>query len=295
MQDQPNNSDEWVSHLPSAREMYPDIFRPLDDMVDAIEKLVHVRLPVPDDALGNLKIAVTVRALNILKCVKILTENGHWEDAAILTRSMFELLLNLEEVLRDPAECERRAGVFFRFGWLQEYLNMKAIADYDVGRGTYKGDVNALKDLEKRTQTLFSEFLEKASRKQEKVPKWTRTWCGKSAKQLAEASANAMRPHQYRILYSFTSDLVHSSPVALAGSTNLGFPFEMTEEQILQRDKARTVEFVAMAITFCGEILMKTADVFAGYDPRAFLAVAETMRALFGVNVSDHLRGDSSA
>ena len=283
MQDEYNDAHECLSHVPSARERHPEIFRPLDEMIDSVEKWAHACIELPDDVVGNVKIAITVRALNILKCVKILMENDHWEDAGILTRSLFELLLNLEEILRVPAQCEHKAVRFVRFGYLQRYLNMKANVDYEIARGTYNENVHPLKKLESLAPEVFPEFLERQKHTSKK-PKWVHTWCGKTVKELAETSPNAMRLHQYSILYSFTSNLVHSSPVALTGSTNLLALSEITIGDTLRMQEVRMVEFITMAIIFSQEILTRTGDVLPKYDPHALYSIMKTTFGLLGVN-----------
>ncbi len=293
MAEQSDSNDENTTNIGHPRELWPDIFRPLDAMVDAVEGWVHAVESVPEDPLNNLKIGMSIRAVNILKCVKLLAGGGHWEDVAILTRSIFELLLHLEEVLRDPNSQQQRAARFIKYGRLQEYLHAKANAEYDVARRRFRGDTAQLRELDKLTLDAFPEFLEKSKDKR-KPPRWARSWCDKSVKQLASDSANQMRPHQYALLYRFTSDMVHSSPLSLTGATHLGMMGGKTDEEILARDKAKMTEFVTMAVMLCGEIVMLLGDTLPGYDPTVFLRILNMVFELYGVDVSTQMEANVS-
>ena len=225
-----------------------------------------------------MKIAITTRAYNILKCTELLLENSHWEDAAILTRSLFELLLNIEEIMGEPEQSEKKAKRYFRFGYLQECLHMKANADYEIMRGTYKGDTEALKKLEATLPDAFPDFLDKNRGKNKTKRNWARTWCGKTVRHLAESSKNPIRIHQYKIMYSFTSNLIHSNAMALSGSSTFGTPYEMTQQNIIDRDKQKIGEYIILIISFVGEILLKTGDIYKGFDAHDLLDIQKKMK-----------------
>jgi len=78
---------------------------------------------MPQTFLGIVKLATSVRAFNLYRSINFLLENDHWEDAAILARSMFELLLNLEEVVRDERTAEERAQKYLRYQHLSKLLH----------------------------------------------------------------------------------------------------------------------------------------------------------------------------
>ena len=63
-----------------------------------------------------------MRALNQYRSIVNLLRNNHWEDALILVRSLFELLLNTEELCRRTDDIEKAAESFAADGHLQKCI-----------------------------------------------------------------------------------------------------------------------------------------------------------------------------
>lgn len=90
-----------------APERYPEYFDIVDDVVNKLVEWIHTKGLAPHkNALAFVKTLTIVRAFNLYKSINLLLRTDHWEDAAIIARSLFELLLNLEEVLREEDTCE---------------------------------------------------------------------------------------------------------------------------------------------------------------------------------------------
>ena len=76
----------------AAKERYPEHFKISKMVINQLVKWRHrTDNPIPQTALGIVKFAYVIRAFNLYKSVNILLENDHWEDAAVLSRSLFAL------------------------------------------------------------------------------------------------------------------------------------------------------------------------------------------------------------
>lgn len=83
----------------SAEERYPDLFAFIDAANDYFSNVIDSgALPIPESHLQVVRICAVIRAYNLLKSIRQLLAADHWENAAILMRSLFELVLNIEEV-----------------------------------------------------------------------------------------------------------------------------------------------------------------------------------------------------
>jgi hypothetical protein len=188
-----------------------------------------------------------VRGINALKSVHALAEQSQWEFAAAAVRQLFELLINMEELLRQD-DVQDAAMRYVRFGLMQKvrgrYENL--VYARDTGRSY---DAELLGGLEELLETMFAEF--RTVTKKGKVV-YAMSWCGKTARQLADASAARIRPHQYTQLFSAWSEQAHGSPSTMLDDF-LGTKASDLEG-LLQADEPRTAEVIAMAITLFVEL-----------------------------------------
>lgn len=231
--------------IKNAKERYPEYFQISEMVINQLHEWIdRIDIPAPQTAFGIVKFASVIRAFNLYRSINVLLEKDHWEDAAVLSRSMFELLLNLEEIVRDKESAEEKAKKYLRFQELQKYLHQIRLIDYEVQTGRRsKEQVSKLTGREKMTKSIFFEFLSKR-----KGSEWETSWCGKSVYKLANDSANPMRIPQYKIIYSLFSDFSHSSPYSVMTTMTLGNTPEETE-QLFQGRKNHEKEHMTLVLT----------------------------------------------
>jgi len=250
----------------AAKERYPEHFKISKMVINRLVKWLHrTDIPAPQTALGIVKLASVIRAFNLYKSTNILLENDHWENASILARSMFELLLNLEEVVRDEQDAEEKAKRFLRhqdLSKLMHYLNDKRY-EIKTGRAPKEEEIK-IAETEKNARLIFGEFINKR-----KDLKWSSSWCGKSVRRLAKDSGKPIRLAQYELLYSYLSEFSHSNPLATMTTMDLGETSEETERLFQNKEeveKTSMTRILALTITWLLEILLIGRTEIPLYD-----------------------------
>ena len=280
---------ERIKHLKeptfikNAKERYPQHFQISEMVINQLHEWIdRTDIPVPQTALGIVKFASVIRAFNLYRSINVLLETDHWEDAAVLSRSMFELLLNLEEIVRDKEGAENKAKKYLRFQKLQEHLHQISLIDYEVQTGRCsKEQVSKLTERKKMTKSIFTEFLSKR-----KGSEWETSWCGKNVYKLANDSANPMRIPQYKIIYSLFSDFSHSSPYSVMTTMALGNTPEETEK-IFQSCENAEKRQMTLVLTLSTTWLLET--LFIGryeiplYDVKWNFEVLKRIYKCYGV------------
>ncbi len=250
----------------SAKERYPDLFAITKFVIKKLHEWIdNASIPTPRTAVECVLHACTVRAYNLYRSINSLLETDHWEDAGILARSMFELVINLEEIQQEPGKEEEKARKYLRFNYLQQYLQTDATQQYNqkTSRGS-ASDSARHSHLQSIARSIFSEFVD-PKRKSE----WQKSWCGKSVHSLAKDSKDAMRYHHYKILYSFFSELSHSGPLPVMLNLIMG----ETKEEMKQlweghddREKEYTALVLSLSTIWLLEVLMRGKDMIPDYD-----------------------------
>lgn len=239
-------------------------------------------IPAHQTALEIVKFASVTRAFNLYRSINVLLETDHWEDAAVLSRSMFELLLNLEHIVRSKESAEDKVKKYLRFQELQKYLHQISLIDYEVQTGRCsKEQVSKLTELKKMTKSIFTEFLSKR-----KGLEWETSWCGKSVYKLANDSANPIRIPQYKIIYSLFSDFSHSSPYSVMTTMALGNTPEETEQlfQSCENSEKRHMTLVlTLSTTWLLEILFIGRSGIPLYNVKWNFEVFKRIYKCYGV------------
>jgi len=266
----------------AAKERYPEHFKISKMVINQLVKWLHrTDIPVPQTALGIVKFASVIRAFNLYKSINILLENDHWEDAAVLSRSLFELLLNLEEIVRDDEIAEEKAKRYLRFQLLQNYKQKVILENYKIQTGRIsKERASKLKEMEDLARSLFAEF-----RKKDKKSEWIISWCEKSAHRLASDSANPKRISQYNIFYSMFSEISHSSPYSTQIAMSLGFTPKETELLMQGREnyeKEHMTLVLSLSITWLLEILLIGRTEIPLYDIKWNFDVLKKVLKFYG-------------
>jgi len=252
--------------IKNAKERYPEYFQIFEMVINQLHEWIdRTDIPTPQTKLGIIKFASIIRAFNLYKSINLLLETDHWEDAMVLSRSIFELLLNLEEIVRDKESAEDKAKIYHRFQELRKCLHQINLIDYEAQTGhRSKEQVLKLTKLEKMTKSIFTEFLSKRTKSG-----WETSWCGKSVYKLANDSASPMRIPQYKIIYSLFSDFSHSSPYSVMTTMALGNTPEETE-QIYQgcenAEKKHMTLILILSTTWLLEILFIGRSRIPLYD-----------------------------
>ncbi len=266
----------------SAEERYPDLFAFIDAANDYFSNVIDSgALPIPESHLQVVRICAVIRAYNLLKSIRQLLAADHWENAAILMRSLFELVLNIEEVERNPVKAEEQAERFVRFETLQRYRRLRSGSDYDVRTNRRSTHDPQLIAIEKAIVQFCGEWAEK---RKDGTVKWKTSWCGKTVKQLCEASGSSVRIGQYEIVYAFASDMAHSSPCSVLSTwqqqNNIDWKAFFAQNDESERRQALNV--MSLSIAFACEIVGITGFVNGAFDPVKMLQVTRKLYELNG-------------
>ncbi len=244
----------------------------------------HLRLcfPVPpregfDTQLNTVHFTCTVRALNLYAAVLHLLQNDFWEEAMALTRSLYEILLNLHEIHREMSnerDNETQAERYVRFAALQRYLAART----DLVHGVYPGDDATLKEELLRP---FDDFWEKEFG-DFRLPKpkagapwhktWKQSWCGKNTLELAQGSGDGRLEEAYYSFFFRSSSLVHGTPYSVlsvgAAFPLLSEPEQGKQEEEIEKDRQRGwLNAWFCAAFFLIDIVEWTKNILVGFDP----------------------------
>lgn len=267
----------------SAKERYPEYFQISRIVINKLIEWIHrTDIPIPQTALGIVKFASVIRAFNLYKSINILLKNDHWEDAAILARSMFELLLNLEEVVRDDPPAEEKARKYLRYQHLSKLLHHFNDKRYEINTGRASKEENKkILEMEKGTRKLFVEFTDKKKR-----GGWHRSWCGKSVRRLANESGKQNRQAQYELLYSYFSEFSHSNPLATMTTMVLGNTPEETKKLLQSNEEVEKMSMervLILSTTWLLEILFIGRSEIPLYNMKWNFYVLRRLYKIYGV------------
>ena len=267
--------------IPPAEQRYPDLFAFLDSAIGYLSDVIDVGgLPIPSTHLAFVRFAAVIRAFNLLKSIRQLLATDHWENAAVLMRSLFELVLNVEEIGRDPETAEAQAERFVRFETLQRCRRLIAESDYELQTGRRTEHDPKLIAIQQALPRFFSEW---ARTRKDGTTKWSNLWCGKNVRQLCEASGSRERIGQYDIVYAYGSDMAHSSPIGVlstfqrTNAVDLDSCFAQTDES----ERRETLEVLSLSVAFAFEVVGHSKFVDDAFDP---IRMMEISRALYGLH-----------
>lgn len=275
-----------VHKTPSAEKRFPHLFQITNEVINQLHEWIDLgQKPEVKTAPDVVYIASATRTFNLYRSIVLLLEKDHWEDAAILTRSMFELLLNIEEIQRDTAIVESKSQQFLRFEMLQRYLHARAINQYDIDTGRLSNTDHKLSEVDKVAELLFRDFLVKT---QSGKKKWRTSWCGKNIWELAEASEQPIRKRQYDVLYSYMSAFSHSAPLSVMTTVGLAESLEDKDFEKLQlaheeKEETQLKLILSLSTIFILEIIFRVRAVLLDYDIRWNLQILKKIFNLYGV------------
>lgn len=195
-------------------------------------------------SVAQLDIEIFIRGVNAVKAISVLLAEAHWEFAAGPVRQLFELVINAEYLGNLP-DRDEAALRYATFGLLQTALQERDQMLYDKSTGR-DVDEPRLRVIEAILARSFPMFRNAGSNG--KIT-WARTWCGKSARELAQLSTNRLRPDQYELLFRAWSSQTHGSPGAIVGASRF-----LDAPAIMADDDRRVVETGTIAVTLFVEL-----------------------------------------
>lgn len=274
--------------IDGAPKRHPELFAMLYEVRDILSDWIdHPELKEsPETALAALRLSVALRTWNLYKAVVPLLERDLWEDATILIRSLFELLLNVEYIDQIEAESESKARRFFLFEELQLYHHTVSEYEYNVHTGRITKDNETIAKLTAMAEQLFATFRVKD--KQKRV-RWAKTWCGKNVFELAQASSQPIRVWQYKLLYSYGSAFAHATPLAVLSTFHRNAPgtdwAEVATKQ-LQGNFISLRETASLLMTFTLELIMRVSPSLPKFKGEVVLGLFPKMRSLWDIKIA---------
>ena len=172
----------------------------------------------------------------------------------------------MEEVLRHKDDLEGAAERFWRFGQLQEYLFWRADRMYNIETGRLPPtERRRIAETDKRARGAFAIFW----RTKKSRGHWQKTWCGKTVRDLSEASKNPMRARQYETIYAHASAIAHGGPTSVTSSSTYYDEEEAEDTWIgrMNRSEEHGLRLVAtLSSLFLFELLVLVGDRLPDYD-----------------------------
>lgn len=266
-----------MENYEAAEKRYPEFFELTDLVVARIDRcLADGGLAPAESPSAFVYTATIIRAFNLYKSINLLLKTDHWEDAAILGRSLFELLLNAE-CIATSADADEAARRFLRFELLQRLLHAKSDLEY-ASRGKPTAKLLKALEIERAMIKMLPEFRNK------KNDGWIKWWSGKSVSQLAKDSPESMRRVHYNIIYSFLSDITHSGPYP-ALIAHLPDDFRKSIEEVAvghEASERRHCELViTMSTLWLIEILHMCREQIVDYDTELSAEALRRIRAFY--------------
>lgn len=158
----------------------------------------------------------------------------------LLIRSLFELAIQFEYLMKDP---DTRAKQYIDFQKISKYRLMKHAQTSEGLIGTYLRQSPLRKDGEKRVEDEYLAVRDKFSRKGKSKRRWDKWYC-MSIYDLAE---HLHRKDDYRVIYEQCSAWAHADPFSTSGD-GLG---PMTHAPVI----------FSFCIAYYARILLAIADV----------------------------------
>lgn len=236
-------------------EYYPELINVLEEYIDYIDllgKTVEYDY-LKDGFTQYFKISALNALAELFISNKRLLEFSHWRAACILTRTLFEFLINIEYIFLKPEKSEELCAKFFKFGKFQQSLHVKK----DIQNNQYnihnKIDPKyfMIDDMIKETESFFKEFIKK--KKSDGTILWYSYWNIKSPREMVKELNNPDRIKQYNSYYSNLSDYVHGSPIFV--SSGIYLPEQIDNNEIDEIENNHVFKQVNDLLLFSNDIL----------------------------------------
>lgn len=187
--------------------------------------------------------------------VLILSKQGYGEDASILTRSLFDLLINLLYIQVD--QTDGRAYRYFQYDWILR----KKMLNYAAKKSDIMEKIEERVNNPKLEDTTLKEVEEQAKLAQQKNNYTERGWSDKSLHDMAEEVG---RSNAYKTIYRLQCQLDHNASRSVneyAKHAKDGIVFEIGQSENWVE------ESLVIAFDFYYSILVAFSTHFkAGFD-----------------------------
>lgn len=185
-----------ISHLYGALFNFN---KELKDVVDDIFKK-KCKADEPKTAFASFSLG---KAYKTHEAIIILCSEGYGEDAAILVRSLFELLITLLYILKDTTD--ERANRYYAYDWVLR----KKMFDYTKTKPEIVKEMEDRVAKPKAGDTSIDEVLKMANEVQQKYKYNNRT--GWSDKSIFDMASEVGRLDNYKTVYALQSQIAHSA------------------------------------------------------------------------------------
>lgn len=145
------------------------------------------------------------KAYKTHKAILMLCEKGYGQDAAMLTRSLIDLLITLLYILKD--ETDERLLRYFNYDWILR----KKMLDYVKSKPAIFKILEERKTNPKTNDGSVEEIEAKVKEVQDKY-QYGRDWSDKNLREMAEEIG---RGDLYATIYKLQSQVVHTAPRAM--------------------------------------------------------------------------------
>jgi hypothetical protein len=224
-----------------------------------------------------------VRALSQYRSLVLLLKSGEWEDALVLTRSLYELDLNLSEIA-SAADPEEKAQTFVAFGKFQQLrlVQMRLEDELRDERLDVHPSAEAIAAREQKLASMatllqrdFAQFRNAKGNR-----KWRDSWSGVNAEtlagRLAQETGARNGKHDYWV-FRLGSLFTHNAPGALLFSLSPNVETADWKTFSAALDKAGSEGlryFLAEASLCLIDVVGMAGSFIAGYDRKWFDEVA---------------------
>ena len=188
-----------------------------DKMLDRNQKMVGPRDMFTAFAIG--------KGYRTHRAILLLSKQGYGEDASILARSLFDLLINLLYILGD--ETDGRAYRYFNYDWILR----KKMLNYVLGKPEIMDKIQERVINPKPNDTTIKEVEEQAKLAQEKHKYTDKGWSDKSLFEMAEVVG---RINAYKTVYRLQCQLDHNATRSVseyAKASQDGIVFEIGQSE----------------------------------------------------------------
>lgn len=263
---------------------YPEHLKIIEEvMLKVSEWIINNKIPTQKTPLDFVLNGIVTHSYNIYKSISILLAESHWNTAAVLSRSLFELLLNIYEITKEEKSSIEKSRKFLRYGEVQKYLLDRRALDClrregQIPENVYNGMCSKFDSYAK---SHFQEFLIKGKKKNKNKiwrDKLYRTWNGKTVKQMVVESSVPSIIDEYNLVYSFSSYLSHSSPYSLENNRI----FEDDNLKEIEENEKRFMTHVLMISTkYFFEILKRSKSMIPNFEEKWTLVILKKIGALY--------------
>ncbi len=189
--------------MDSISEKYADFFSINEELRALIERFFEHHPPPQDLCEGYVLFAIG-KAYKTHAAILLLCREGYGEDAAILSRSLFELSITAKYISDDSTGA--RAKKFVDFDWVIRARRY----EYSLTNAEMTKEFEKRIAADPQTSEKIATILREAKKVKEGYTEQElrKGWAGKSIKEIADAAG---RTDIYKTVYSLQCDLSHSA------------------------------------------------------------------------------------